>query len=153
MLTHNYDLSINPLNLGYASAGIIYKLDKDEIFVFGSNLKGEHISGAALLAAKKFGAENGIGEGLTGQTYAIPTKDSNLKVLFLKDIKKHVDEFITYAGYNPTIQFLVTKIGCGLAGYSIKDIAPLFANSVYFKNIHLPKEFIEYLQTSYYSLK
>lgn len=153
MYNHNYNLSINPLNLGYASADIIYKLDKDEIFVFGSNLKGDHSAGAALLATKKFGAEIGIGEGLTGQTYAIPTKDTNLKVLFLKDIKKHVDKFITYAGYNPLTHFLVTKIGCGLAGYSVKDIAPLFANCVYFKNIHLPKEFIEYLQTSYYNLK
>lgn len=153
MFTYNYDLSINPLNLGYASAEIIYKLDKDEIFVFGSNLKGSHDTGAALLATKKFGAESGIGEGLTGKTYAIPTRDKDLKVLFLKDIKKHVDKFITYAGYNPTTHFLVTKISCGLTGYSIKDIAPLFANCVYFKNIHLPREFIEYLQTSYYNLK
>lgn len=150
MLNINYDLSINPLTFGYASADKIERLDKDEIYVFDTDLIGKHSEGNALLAVEKFGAELGLGEGIQGQSYALPIKDTDSKILFLKDIKIHVEKFISYAGYCQNYHFLVTKIGCGKAGYTVNDIAPLFVNCVYFKNIHLPKDFITYLQTKYY---
>lgn len=149
MFNQNYDNSINPYSFGNASAENIKELDKDEIYVFGSNLKGIHDSDTALLAKTNFRAKQDEGEGITGQCYALPTKSDQTHVLFLKDLKKHIDRFISYAGRCPTTQFLVTKIGCGLAGYGVKDIAPLFNNCIYFKNIHLPKEFILHLLMKY----
>lgn len=95
------------------------------IFVFGSNLAGIHGAGAALFAAQHFDAESGIGEGLTGQAYAIPTKDQFLKVRSLKDIKQSITYFLEVATYSNE-KFKVTRVGCGLAGYKDIDIAPLF---------------------------
>lgn len=98
----------------------------ETIFVFGSNLAGRHGKGAALYAIKHKGAEYGIGVGIQGNSYAIPTKDRNLKALPLDKIKNHVDVFIQYAEKHPDITFEVTKIGCGLAGYKESDIRPMF---------------------------
>lgn len=97
-----------------------------EIFVFGSNLAGRHGKGAALTAKKKYGAESGVGVGRTGNSYAIPTKDGDLKVLDLNTIHIFVSEFILYAKRNPDLTFRVTNIGCGLAGYKPEQIAPMF---------------------------
>ena len=99
------------------------------IFVFGSNLAGRHGKGAALDARKLHGAEYGVGIGRTGNAYAVPTKDERLKTLPLEAIAKHVADFIAYAEANPKLQFLVTRIGCGLAGYSDNQISPMFANA------------------------
>lgn len=109
-----------------------YPLDapRRHIFVFGSNLAGRHGAGSALHAAKHFGAERGIGEGRTGEAYAIPTKDSKLRVLPLCDIQVGVDRFIAYARANPDLAFDIVKIGCGLAGYKDDQIAPMFANAL-----------------------
>ena len=96
------------------------------IFVFGSNLAGRHGKGAAYYAYRHHGAEYGIGVGLTGNAYAIPTKDEKLRVLPLVRIEKYVKEFIQYAWSHAEMQFHVTKIGCGLAGYQEHDIAPFF---------------------------
>jgi hypothetical protein len=123
----------------------IVALDHDECFVFGSNLKGRHGAGAALLAKNKFGARIGTGRGPSGQTYAIPTKNEKMDVLFIKDIKKYISEFILYAKVNPNVHFLVTKIGCGLAGYGVRDIAPLFSGARYVTNIHLSADFVNFL--------
>lgn len=123
----------------------INSLDNDEIFVFGSNLSGRHGAGAAKLAHDRFGAQYGCGKGITGQSYAIPTKDKDLRVLFLKEIKPYVEEFIEYAKSHPNVHFLVTKIGCGLAGYTIIDIAPMFAKARFVQNIHLPLDFLRCL--------
>lgn len=106
------------------------------IFVFGSNLAGRHGAGSALHAAKNFGAQRGVGEGRTGDAYAIPTKDRNLRVLPLADIRKSVDAFIEYALDHDMLQFDVVKIGCGLAGYREDEIAPMFALAP--KNCVLP---------------
>lgn len=99
------------------------------IFVFGSNLAGRHGKGAALYAKVNKGAIYGQGIGRQGNSYAIPTKDENLQTLPIDKIKPHVDDFINYAKSNPNLDFEVTRIGCGLAGYSDKDIAPLFKNA------------------------
>ena len=96
------------------------------IFVFGSNLAGRHGKGAAFVAKMQYGAIQGKGSGPQGRSYAIPTKDANLKVLNLRMIKKYVDDFVTYAGKNSQHTFMVTAIGTGLAGYSHDDIAPMF---------------------------
>jgi hypothetical protein len=97
-----------------------------KIFVFGSNLAGRHGKGAALCAREKWGAEYGVGEGRTGDSYALPTKDVRLKSRSLEDIKESVNTFIEYANLNPDLVFIVTKIGCGLAGFTEQEIAPMF---------------------------
>lgn len=102
---------------------------KPEIFVFGSNLAGRHGRGAALTAFKRYGAIYGQGIGLQGNSYAIPTKDENIKTLPLNKIKRYVDQFLKFAQLNPEMRFKVTAIGTGLAGYDESDIAPLFVNA------------------------
>ena len=96
------------------------------IFVFGSNTAGIHGAGAARYAYMERGAEWGIGIGRTGQCYAIPTKDRNLQSLSLPEIHTYVDSFMKYARKNPTLEFQVTCIGCGLAGFRNDQIAPMF---------------------------
>jgi hypothetical protein len=119
----------------------ITSLKPNEIFVFGSNLAGRHGAGAALLAVRQFGAKHGVGEGITGHCYALPTKDENIQTLPLREIACYVVEFLNYAASHPDLTFLVTKIGCGLAGYSFNEIAPMFRNAP--KNVVLPVEFIQ----------
>lgn len=102
---------------------------KTEIFVFGSNLSGVHGAGAALAAKKHHGAVEGKGIGLQGLSYALPTKDRNLKSLVLLDVVDHVNYFLVFARLNPQLDFKVTKIGCGLAGFKDSFIAPLFKDA------------------------
>lgn len=118
----------------------ITELAENEIFVFGSNLAGAHGGGAALLAYRKFGAVWGEGVGLHGRTYAIPTMQGGVKT-----IKPYVDEFIRFAKEHPSLTFLVTRIGCGIAGFQDRDIAPLFKAAINVENIILPKGFVEYI--------
>lgn len=108
-----------------------------KIFVFGSNLAGRHGKGAALDARLKHGAELGVGEGLTGRSYAIPTKNRSLQTRSLWDIQKSVETFKAYAKAHPELEFFVTRVGCGLAGYQDDDIAPMFADAPL--NCELPK--------------
>ena len=96
------------------------------IFVFGSNLAGRHGKGAALYAQDAYGAKYGVGRGRTGQAYAIPTKDENIGTLALLIIEREVQEFLEYARYYNDEVFFVTRIGCGLAGYTGEQIAPMF---------------------------
>lgn len=118
----------------------ISELKENEIFVFGSNLAGAHGGGAARLAYRKFGAVWGEGVGLHGRTYAIPTMQGGVKT-----IKPYVDEFIRFAKEHPSLTFLVTRIGCGIAGFQDRDIAPLFKAAINVENIILPKGFVEYI--------
>lgn len=112
-----------------------------EVFVFGSNRAGRHGKGAAK-TAMQWGAKYGQAVGLQGQTYAIPTVNSSISdKLSVIQIKNYVDEFIEFAKNNAQFTFFVTEIGCGLAGHSIKDIAPLFKEAIDVKNIFLPKKF------------
>lgn len=96
------------------------------VFVFGSNLAGRHGKGAALYARQNHGAVYGQGVGLWGDSYAIPTKDAHLRTLPLSIIQRHVATFVTFAGQFDGV-FTVTRIGCGLAGYTDAQIAPMFA--------------------------
>ena len=107
-----------------------------EIFVFGSNLAGRHGKGAALDARKHHGAVYGQGEGMQGNSYAIPTKDRNLSTLPLGEIQKYVTDFIAFAIHHPDMTFKVTRIGCGLAGYTDSEIAPMFKEAP--PNCNLP---------------
>ena len=112
----------------------IERLQPNEIFVFGSNLSGHHGGGAALLAMNKWGAIWGQGVGLQGQTYGIPTMQGGVET-----IRPYVDEFIQFANKHPEMTFLVTEIGCGIAGFTPQEIAPLFAKATTTENIHLPR--------------
>jgi hypothetical protein len=114
------------------------------IFTFGSNLAGRHGAGSAKEAVDKWGAEYGNGVGLQGNSYAIPTKDKNLKTLPLDEIKKHVDEFLAFAKLAPDVKFLVCAIGTGLAGYNHQDIAPMFKTAP--PNCELPEVWVRMLQ-------
>lgn len=116
------------------SAGNLYGVSM--IFVFGSNLAGRHGKGAALWAKEKCGVVYGVGVGRTGNSYAIPTKDAKLNSLPLDIIRKFVGEFLQYAQEHPELEFFVTRVGCGLAGYTDQDIAPMFAGAP--KNCTLP---------------
>ena len=116
----------------------ITTLQPNEIFVFGSNLGGIHAGGAARMARLHFGAEMGKGVGIQGQSYAIPTMQGGVET-----IKPYVDEFIAYASQHPDKQFLVTPIGCGIAGFRAEEIAPLFKDAQNIENISLPEDFWE----------
>lgn len=116
-----------------------------EIFVFGSNLAGRHASGAARAAVLDYGAVNGCGVGIQGNSYAIPTLDHFLKPLRLSAIKQYVLCFFDYACCHTELIFNVTPIGCGLAGYAYTDIAPMFKLATYLPNVQLPEEFKELL--------
>lgn len=123
------------------SSDRITELKDNEIFVFGSNLEGRHGGGAALLAYRKWGAVWGQGVGLQGQCYGIPTMHG-----CPEKIKPYVDEFIEFARNHKELKFLVTEIGCGIAGFSPEDIAPLFAEAIDVENIYLPKRFVEVIE-------
>lgn len=116
-------------------------LEPGEIFVFGSNLAGAHGGGAARAARLHFGAVMGQGVGLQGQSYAIPTMHGGPD-----KIKPYVDEFIILAKQHPELIFLVTPIGCGIAGFRASEIAPLFAMAIDVENIILPRQFVAVIE-------
>lgn len=111
----------------------ITSLAPNKIFVFGSNLSGMHGGGAAWVAYRKFGAIMGQGVGLQGQSYGIPTMQGGVET-----IRPYVDEFIGFAKSHPELTFLVTRIGCGIAGFDDAEIAPLFEAAHEVDNIVLP---------------
>ncbi len=115
-----------------------------KIFVFGSNLAGRHGKGSALAAAKWHGAQYGVGSGRTGNSYAIATKDYNLKSLPLGIIQSGVNAFLDYARNHPELEFNVTAIGTGLAGYSHRDIASMWINTP--SNCSLPPEWAKIIE-------
>lgn len=119
----------------------INTLAPNEVFVFGSNLRGWHQGGAAKHAQRYFGAIWGQGVGLQGQSYAIPTMQGGVDT-----IKPYVDDFIAFAQEHPEMRFLVTRIGCGIAGFKDEDIAPLFIEALGQDNIVLPYSFIKVLK-------
>jgi hypothetical protein len=121
--------------------GLVTELAANEVFVFGSNHAGRHGKGAAAQACK-WGAKNGQGSGLMGRTYGIPTKGYDLsRALPIREIRSEVDVFIAFAAANPELTFLVTEVGCGLAGYDARDIAPLFRPCLKLSNVVLPEGF------------
>lgn len=120
----------------------IDSLEEDQIFVFGSNLQGMHAGGAARIATEKFGAIWGQGVGLQGQSYAIPTMQG-----FAETLRPYVDEFVAFAKAHPELTFLVTPVGCGIAGFIPEEIAPLFRQAIDIPNIWLPAVFWQVLDT------
>ena len=131
------------MNKKRISSNFIDELEPNEIFVFGSNLEGMHGGGAARKAYKDFGAEWGQGVGMYGQTYAIPTMQGGVET-----IKPYVDDFIEFAKEHSELDFLVTEIGCGIAGFTPREIAPLFVRAISedIRNIYLPERFYMYFK-------
>lgn len=119
-----------------ATPAMITSLKDGEVFVFGSNKEGMHGGGAAWVAFEKFGAKWGEGIGMTGRCYAIPTMDGSLDI-----IRRHVEDFTEYARTHPDLTFLVTPIGCGIAGWHVDEIAPLFKEASRLANVTLPESF------------
>ena len=114
---------------------VIYCLAPNEIFVIGSNALGMHHAGAARVAYNEFGAEWGNGEGLQGQSYSIPTMEGE------HNTKLAIMRFTQYAKEHPELKFLVTPVGCGIAGYTPEEIAPMFKDAAYLENVYLPISF------------
>ena len=121
------------------AADRIVELGAGEVFVFGSNIQGAHGGGAAWFAHKHFGAEWGVGEGLTGRTYALPTMEGKASM------KAAVDRFVACARQHPELTFLVTAVGCGIAGYTPEEVAPLFKEATSLENVYLPQVFWDIL--------
>lgn len=119
----------------------ITSLGPDEVFVFGSNLAGIHAGGAARVARERFGAVMGQGVGMQGQSYAIPTMQGGVET-----IKPYVDEFIALAREWDQTTFWVTRIGCGIAGFTDEEIAPLFTEAFDLYNVRLPKSFADIIK-------
>ena len=115
----------------------ITSLSQCEVFVFGSNLAGQHGGGAAFTAYRQFGAEWGVGDGPTGQCYAIPTMHGGLEA-----IRPYAEKFISYAKAHPENIFLLTRVGCGIAGFKDSDMALLFKDALDIPNISLPKRWL-----------
>lgn len=110
-------------------------LEENEIFVFGSNVQGLHAGGAAWVAMKKFGAIWGQGEGLQGNSYALPTMEGTV------NMRKAVERFVKFAKEHSELKFFVTPIGCGIAGYNAEDVAPFFKEAVSLENVYMPLSF------------
>lgn len=119
----------------YHDESIIKDLPEDTVFVFGSNMAGTHQGGAAKIALLHFGATKGVGRGWAGQSYAIPTMNEHLQQMPLSQIEHYVDDFKIYTKHHPKIKYFLTSVGCGVAGYTVEEIAPMFkgiSNNVIF---------------------
>lgn len=127
MASEYYENRVTPIHIN--------SLQEGEIFVFGSNPQGFHSGGAAHVARERFGAQWGQGEGLQGKSYAIPTTCP------LEQMAEAVQRFAAFADQHPELRFLVTRVGCGIAGHNINDVAPLFRCCVRLENVSLPAEF------------
>lgn len=119
----------------------ITELEPGEIFVLGSNLAGVHGGGAARIALEKFGAVPGQGVGLQGRSYAIPTMQGGVET-----VRPYVEEFMDFARRHQELTFLVTRIGCGIAGFRDEEIAPLFADALKMPNVVLPETFVKVIR-------
>lgn len=126
----------------------ITSLGPDEVFVFGSNLAGNHTGGAARVALERFGAVMGQGVGMQGQSYAIPTMQGGVET-----IKPYVDEFIALAREWDQTTFWVTRIGCGIAGFTDEEIAPLFTEALDLYNVRLPKSFADIIKSRFNNIR
>lgn len=113
----------------------ISALEPGEVFVFGSNIQGMHMGGAARVAMERFGAVWGVGEGLQGQSYALPTMEG------IESLEKAVARFVEFARQHPELRFLVTAVGCGIAGYTAEQVAPFFKSVIDLQNVYLPQSF------------
>ncbi|MEE1094116.1 MAG: hypothetical protein U0L08_04200 [Bacteroidales bacterium] len=122
----------------------VERLSNCEIFVFGSNMEGKHMGGAARVAYEMFGAEWGVGDGPTGRCYAIPTMHGGIE-----DIQPYAEKFIAYAKVHPMKRFLLTRVGCGIAGFKDSDMAQLFKDALDVPNITYPRQWLPYMCLDY----
>jgi hypothetical protein len=139
-----YEEYLGLKSLAAAIAALDPRQRRVSVFVFGSNLAGIHGAGAAAYAYAEHGAKWGQGIGLAGESYAIPTKDENIQTLPLSAIFKHVRDFVDFALAHSELRFNVTRIGCGLAGYTDTDIAPMFVGAP--ENCELPEGWRELIE-------
>ena len=128
----------------YHDESIIKSLAEDTVFVFGSNLAGTHAGGAAKTALLHFGAVKGAGRGWSGQSYAIPTMNEHLQQMPLSQIQHYIEDFKIYTKNHPKIKYFVTSVGCGVAGYKVEEIAPMFKGIS--KNVIFPASFRPFVE-------
>jgi hypothetical protein len=128
----------------YHDENIIKSLPEDTVFVFGSNLAGQHAGGAARTALENFGAMTGVGRGWSGQSFAIPTMNEHLQQMPLSQIQHYIDDFKIYTKNHPKITYFITSIGCGIAGYTTEEIAPMFKGISH--NVILPHSFRPFVE-------
>jgi len=119
----------------------ITHLKQNQIFIFGSNGLGKHIGGAARQAFEKFGAQMGVSEGWCGQAYAFPTLNKHFQKCSMRQLRASRDRLFKVCEQNPEYEFLLTKIGCGIAGFKDAEIKPLF--DVHPINLTMPIEWQE----------
>jgi len=133
----------------YAAPPLPYLMAKGlrpkTILVFGSNLEGRHGAGSALVARTRFGATYGIGEGRTGQCYALPTKRTPYERMDIDELPRHVAKFLEHAAQNPAHNFVLVEVGCRLAGFTVAQVAPLFRPALDMPNVFLPASFLRQL--------
>lgn len=138
--------NLGSLNRGYfveesrIAPDFIDRLGNADVFVFGSNIHGQHHGGASLYALEHFGAINGQAEGMQGRSYAIPTEGNTFE-----ELKQAIERFNDYVVTHPHVRFMLSAIGCGAAGYSVEQIAPLFRQAYSFGNVYVPESFLEYV--------
>lgn len=128
----------------YHDETIIKALPEDSVFVFGSNLAGTHQGGAAKIAHQHFGAMKGVGRGWSGQSFAIPTMNEHLQQMPLSQIQHYIEDFKIYTQNHPKIKYFITAIGCGVAGYKVEEIAPMFKGISH--NVIFPASFRPFVE-------
>lgn len=128
----------------YHDESIIKSLTEDTVFVFGSNLAGTHAGGAAKTALLHFGAIKGVGRGWSGQSYAIPTMNEHLQQMPLSQIQHYIEDFKIYTKNHPKLKYFITSLGCGVAGYKVEEIAPMFKGIS--KNVIFPASFRPFVE-------
>ena len=136
--------SVNSMTYQYHDESIIKSLAENTIFVFGSNMAGTHQGGAAKIALQHFGAMKGAGRGWSGQSYAIPTMNEHLQQMPLSQIEHYIEDFKIYTKNHPKNTYFITSIGCGVAGYKVEEIAPMFKGIS--KNVIFPASFRPFVE-------
>ena len=134
----------SPMSYLYHDENIIKSLPEDTVFVFGSNMAGNHADGAAHTALAHFGAMQGVGRGWSGQSYAIPTMNEHLQQMPLSQIQHYIDDFKIYTKNHPKMTYFITSIGCGIAGYKTEEIAPMFKGISH--NVIFPSSFRPFVE-------
>jgi len=135
---------IKNMSYQYHDETIVTELPEDTVFVFGSDLAGRHDSGAARVAAQHFAAVKGVGRGWAGQSFAIPTLNEHMQQMPLSQIAHYVDDFKIYAKNHPKMKYFLTALGCGIAGYKVSEIAPLFKGI--HSNVIFPESFRPFIE-------
>ena len=128
----------------YHDETIVKSLPEDTVCVFGSNMAGTHAGGAAKIALLHFGAMKGAGRGWAGQSYAIPTMNEHLQQMPLSQIQHYIDDFKIYTKNHPKMTYFLTSIGCGIAGYKVEEIAPMFKGISH--NVIFPASFRPFVE-------